>query len=831
MRAWGLAEGLKLNGVEVTIGINNSFPQEVTEHEGIKLTNWGLDQHFIDLINTYDAVVISYCMGNESVFVAENINDSVQLILDAYVPIYVEVSARESKDIDHEYRHYMEDVKRFNQVLRRGDYFLCANEVQKRFYTGVLSALGIINPRSYREDRILVAPFGIHDVPAKATENPYRKLGIKESDFVVMWFGGLYPWFRIEELLDAILTLSHSKDFKFVIVGGKNPFNPNPDFFRQYEKAHAFATEHKLLDKSLFFVDWVDFGKRINWFKHADIVVSLNQPGEENGYSWRTRVMDFVWGELAIVTNGGDPLSEDLLAADAAIRLKELSAASITGTLEDVYKHRDKLKKVEKQVIKLKPSYFWQNVTKPVATAIETGKTPYTNEVVYRHSLHMPTAVGAKAETVSATPAGGRLHQVKRVAKLPPRIIRYARRKGVRRSARLAWDIAKTQGRERLKKRGRRYIFISHPINDTGAPVVLMQIIREYAAKYGGQNIHVVAPHVSPHQLRALREAGVKVDKAAHALQYRLIKLQLNIKKDDFVLMNTLAIYDNYRDFVLHELERGHLDHAYWFIHEDKAQIPGVNRDFVQKHNLSRIRKLADKKELTIVVPSKRTQDDYNEIIETKEVRTLPLLVDVPNKYRAARTVSDYHDLRFFISGTPSDGRKGQLIAIAAFREFMTRFYEKQPKKYRDFSLHLLAIGDDYISQQIRWIGGSLLGSHLNIYPSMPRAGALELTSKCNAVMCCSLNETFGLYVAEAMFMGHVVVRNDSAGVDEQLQEGVNGYLIDHTDVPKIADVLEKLLNKDKTSDKDLQRMGEASQKIISEFGKNDYLQKIESLE
>src|SRR2546430_438740 len=122
MRAWGLAEGLKRNGVRVTIAINNAFPQELKEHEGIRLVNWGMDQQFADLLNSYDAVIISYCMGQESVFVADNINDSVQLILDVYVPIYVEVSARESKDIDTEYRNYMEDIKRYNHVLRRGDY-------------------------------------------------------------------------------------------------------------------------------------------------------------------------------------------------------------------------------------------------------------------------------------------------------------------------------------------------------------------------------------------------------------------------------------------------------------------------------------------------------------------------------------------------------------------------------------------------------------------------------------------------------------------------------------------------------------------------------------
>ena len=87
----------------------------------------------------------------------------------------------------------------------------------------------------------------------------------------------------------------------------------------------------------------------------------------------------------------------------------------------------------------------------------------------------------------------------------------------------------------------------------------------------------------------------------------------------------------------------------------------------------------------------------------------------------------------------------------------------------------------------------------------------LEITSECNAVICCSLNETFGLSVAEGMFMGHVVLRNNAAGVDEQLKENVNGYLIDHTDVAQFAGQIAKVLNKNTLSDSDLQKMGAAS--------------------
>ncbi len=75
--------------------------------------------------------------------------------------------------------------------------------------------------------------------------------------------------------------------------------------------------------------------------------------------------------------------------------------------------------------------------------------------------------------------------------------------------------------------------------------------------------------------------------------------------------------------------------------------------------------------------------------------------------------------------------------------------------------------------------------------------------------------------------MGHVVLRNNSAGVDEQLKEGVNGYFIDHTDVPKFASQIEKILNKDTVSDNDLQKMGAASQKIVAKYNDNSYLSKI----
>lgn len=823
MRAWGIAKGLQRNNIEVTVAVNDSFPQELDEHENIKLVTWSLNDKFAELINSFDAVIVSYCMGNPSVFIADRINDNVQLILDAYVPIYVEVSARESKDIDTEYRNYMGDIVRFNHVLKRGDYFLCASQSQKTFYTGVLSSLGIINPRSYREDRILVVPFGIHDEPLKISENPYKNLGIKDSDFVVLWFGGLYPWFHVEELLESMDKLSKYKDIKFVFVGGKNPFNPNPDFFRQYEKTVKFADDKKLIDKSIYFIDWVDFDERVNWYVHADTVISLNQPGEENAFSWRTRVMDYVWGELAIITNGGDPLSETLLSQNAAIRLPQLSSNEITNTILSVHDNSKILEDVRKQVKQIKKTFYWHTIVEPIVQYINQHTLPYTLESAYmkKHGIGLSDPTGPSS--LSPIKQG----KVGRVISAVPKTISYARRKGIRSSVKLASDIAVAQFTKR-KSRARQYVFIAHPMDNTGAPLVLMQIIEEYAKKYGGNRVRLIAPVVLPdHQVR-LKKLGVRVEKAAHGLNFRMIRLQLGLRRNDFVMINTIAIYDNYREFILLWLKTSRLKHAYWFIHEDEKQIPVVNPTFLAASTLHKIQNLIKQQKLTVLTPSERTRQEYTKILDSKEgIKTIPLHVEVDKKYTAPRKAKDYSQLEFLLSGTPSDGRKGQLLALAAFQYYLDNFYSKSPKTYRDFKLRFVSIKDDYISQQIKWISNSVFGKQVIIYPQVSKDEAMEITRKCNAVICCSLNETFALYVAEGMLMGHVVLRNNSAGIDEQLRDGVNGYFIDHHDIKQFAGVIEKLLNRTKTSDSDLQKMGEKSRQIINDYAKNGYLETI----
>lgn len=825
MRAWGLAKGLQANGIDATVAINSGFPLTLTEHDGIQLLSWSLDADFAKTINSYDAVIVSYCMGDLSVFIADNIRDDVQLILDAYVPIYIEVSARDAKDMDIEYVNYMADLRRHNHTLMRGDYFLYANPAQERLYTGVLSALGIVNPYSYHTDRLLYSPFGIHREDITTSKNPYAELGISKDDFTVLWFGGIYPWFRIEEYLEAIKHLSSNSKFKFVFVGGKNPFNDNEDIARQYTKTLEFAHSNNLFGKSMHFIDWVDFDTRINWFRNADVIVSLNQPGKENAYSWRTRVMDFVWGEAATITNGGDPLSEEMVNEKAAVKLTSLSSGAIVEALQELQSKPKYLDTIQSNVKKLKNKYYWDTTTKVISNTINDADHPFSRE------LKLRTLAGLGSQNNSGdmqvTVHRSKLHKV---AALPYKVVRKVREKGLRKTSSVVLDVLKTQSKQQLNSnRKPQFVFISHPIDNTGAPIVLLQVISEYVAKYGASQVRVIAPGVTKNQENYLKSLGIKTEKAIQGVGFHFIRLQLGLRPDDFVFMNTVAIYDNYRDFILLWLKLGRLKHAHWFIHEDQDQLPIINPHFLDKENTNRIKKLVESNKLSLFYPSKRTTQEYTEIFGVTGT-PIKLRVDIPENYRKARTPDDFSVINILLSGTSKDGRKGQLLALSALQHFIDNYYAKSPNDYRHITLHLVAVGkDDYISKQVRWIAESTLADFVTIHDVLPKEDAMKVSSICNVVMCCSLNETFGLYIAEGMLMGQAVIRNGSAGVDEQLIDGVNGLYIDHTNIKSISSAIEKIANKKKLSNDDLTKFGAQSLHMMQDYTRHTYIEQISS--
>ena len=76
------------------------------------------------------------------------------------------------------------------------------------------------------------------------------------------------------------------------------------------------------------------------------------------------------------------------------------------------------------------------------------------------------------------------------------------------------------------------------------------------------------------------------------------------------------------------------------------------------------------------------------------------------------------------------------------------------------------------------------------IFGRLEKNKTLELIANANVVVSLSANESFGLYIAEAMTAGAIVLRTKVSGHKELLKDSINGFTLDGT----IEDLAEKLL-------------------------------------
>jgi glycosyltransferase involved in cell wall biosynthesis len=373
-----------------------------------------------------------------------------------------------------------------------------------------------------------------------------------------------------------------------------------------------------------------------------------------------------------------------------------------------------------------------------------------------------------------------------------------------------------------LRAPGPQFLLLSHTVDNTGAPLVLLEIAEELVRAHGPGCVRLIAPAVIAQQAERVRALGLEPERAA-VLGTRISRFQLAAGGADFVLVNTAAIHDDYQRVLLDQLASGRLEHAFWFFHENVDQLPQLRSRVVEPKRLREMRRLIASGRLTVLVPSRKLKTQYDALFDTGDVRVIALHVVVDDRFCITRPAGDYHSLSFSIVGDASDSRKGQMLALAAFETFMASYFSQRPGGYRDFTLSLIGVRESENAAELKRRGEALLGDRFKIFPRMSPEAVRELTACRNTTICCAEHEGFPLYVAEAMAMGHVLLRNDTGGSEEQLVDGVNGFAITD-DTRQFAAMIERLLNKETTSDHDLQAMGAASQQRVEPYRKSTYL-------
>ena len=100
------------------------------------------------------------------------------LAVDLYDPFVLEnLPARSGDTPAGRARGHATDLAAINDQLLRGDFFVCASEVQRDYWLGCLTTLGRVNPRTYDQDEDLrglldLLPFGLPEAPPEAPPEP-----------------------------------------------------------------------------------------------------------------------------------------------------------------------------------------------------------------------------------------------------------------------------------------------------------------------------------------------------------------------------------------------------------------------------------------------------------------------------------------------------------------------------------------------------------------------------------------------------------------------------------------------------------------------------------
>jgi glycosyltransferase involved in cell wall biosynthesis len=138
-------------------------------------------------------------------------------------------------------------------------------------------------------------------------------------------------------------------------------------------RALRLADELGVRDRSVFFNEgWVPYAERGAWLAEADIGVSAHFDHIETRFAFRTRLLDYIWAGLPIVTTEGDVLadlvSERGLGKSVGVGDVDGWREALAGLLED-----DRLRAaIGSRVGEERERFHWSRVTGPLVALLST---------------------------------------------------------------------------------------------------------------------------------------------------------------------------------------------------------------------------------------------------------------------------------------------------------------------------------------------------------------------------------------------------------------------------------------------------------------------------
>ncbi|HEX7419280.1 MAG TPA: hypothetical protein VF505_05305 [Thermoanaerobaculia bacterium] len=274
--------------------------------------------------------------------------------VDLYDPFIVEnlhyYSERGAEVFQHDHATLMSSIA-------RGDFFLCASDAQRLFYLGVMLAAGRLSPVSFEsiDELIRIAPFGVQ--PARSAAPAHRGHDIL--------FGAIYDWYDPIVAIDAVaiarrtipdITLTFTK-------------HPNPELTPQGKAADAIEhVRRRGYHEFIRFEPWVAYDHRGEFFDRFALALLTFGQSIETDLSMRTRVFDYLWGGLPVISSSAPGTDEILNRYEAGSVWPRASARDETlgAHIASVLRDDRALQSMREGAARFVADHQWAKVLEPL---------------------------------------------------------------------------------------------------------------------------------------------------------------------------------------------------------------------------------------------------------------------------------------------------------------------------------------------------------------------------------------------------------------------------------------------------------------------------------
>lgn len=330
------------------------------------------DDHTLpSLVDKHDIVMaIGYLVGAQP-----RLWTAQHLVVDLYDPTLLEALHQNSDSSPAQQQAIVADVAHaLTRALQAGDMFLCASERQRDFWIGWMAAAGRINPPVHAEDPSLVkllrvVPFGLPPDPPRPTRHVLRGVvdGIGPSDFVVLWGGGIWNWFDPISLINAAAQVrSRLPQLRVVFPSMKSPSPLVPEMTTA-RRAVELAAELGLIGSTVFFdTGWLPYEERAALLLEADVGISLHQLDLEARFSFRTRVLDYLWAGLPVITTEGDSMADLVRDTGAGIVIPARDVNALAAAIIELAENESFRHNCGERAHGLARRFQWPTVAQPL---------------------------------------------------------------------------------------------------------------------------------------------------------------------------------------------------------------------------------------------------------------------------------------------------------------------------------------------------------------------------------------------------------------------------------------------------------------------------------